>query len=101
MIYIGYELVFRVCFKLKVSVWYSVKYFIENFCNYWLNFEILVSKISFFLFNVFLIDVCIWKCLRYYRVLVSIGWDSICILFIIGCIDGIYGVLFYVCFSLY
>lgn len=51
MIHTGYESVFRACSKLKVSAWYPVKYSIENLCNHWLNFEILVSKIRFFLFQ--------------------------------------------------
>lgn len=51
MIHTGYESVFRACSKLKVSSWYPVKYFFENLCNHWLNFEILVSKIWFFLFQ--------------------------------------------------
>lgn len=51
MIHTGYESVFRACSKLKVSSWYPVKYSFENLCNHWLNFEILVSKIRFFLFQ--------------------------------------------------
>lgn len=51
MIHTGYESVFRACSKLKVSAWYPVKYSIENIRNHWLNFEILVCKIIFFLFQ--------------------------------------------------